>query len=621
VVNLHKTTRDRHKDEENAKLHEKAIAAKLEDLAGLVAGYGQDATGAGVDAFPIPRKTAAQSLLDECVQRTGSIRGDVYMIESDVSPEFKSVAISRASDNEHPPELDTDSVTYTAFLHGKPTGTARLNPQDTSSAKPDYIYIRNTKTADKELEEAGHRFAHYIECNASVRSELAYPIVADGRRVGALNLESDLVDAYTGGHIAAARKAAEELGQIYLESERRRRASEPLNGYYQKPNELEDLLKKSHLTRAMNHDFILYEIDYENRRLKAHRANDSNDFSWPLDEKQSLARQVFEERRGIYIPDVQKELNSAKPKTKLNGDGVRHFNISGPLFACPVRARGQTEAVLVTWLKPASDPASKDRPGEEIQRWFQSSSAQASRLTNLLANDLYSSEGWRAKAFLERLCHSLTKIDGGWIWTSEMLDNPVFRDGITNALMEALLFEECGLRCVRIWQTSRKGDLAHERIAISSSDGFTCVDSLTLPGSKAPDKKPRKAYEEVWSCEDDEYCRYTIARFSYDPFAQWQHPKMFNKKKDANAEKLDKDPGGSWIVAPIVRPSYGRGAPELLGFISADSHDRSSGTPKYIPESDTRVIALQLRIMDLIAELARHVIAIDVPRSGTVGHG
>jgi hypothetical protein len=149
---------------------------------------------------------------------------------------------------------------------------------------------------------------------------------------------------------------------------------------------------------------------------------------------------------------------------------------------------------------------------------------------------------------------------------------------------------------------------------------FECVHSLTSPGSTAPGKVVRNAYAGIRIDETDAYCRYTIARFCQDSFAQWQHPKMF-KQADTNAGSVDKDPKGSWIVVPIVRPSYSGDGPELLGFISADTHDRSSGTPKYIPESDTRVIALQLRIMDLIAELARHVIAIDVPRSGTVGHG
>jgi hypothetical protein len=62
---------------------------------------------------------------------------------------------------------------------------------------------------------------------------------------------------------------------------------------------------------------------------------------------------------------------------------------------------------------------------------------------------------------------------------------------------------------------------------------------------------------------------------------------MFGQK-DINAEKLDKDPMGPWIVAPIVRPTNFGEAPEgseLLGFISADSHQRNPMLPGIGPKS------------------------------------
>ena len=105
-------------------------------------------------------------------------------------------------------------------------------------------------------------------------------------------------------------------------------------------------------------------------------------------------------------------------------------------------------------------------------------------------------------------------------------------------------------------------------------------------------KRPRGEYKGCFSTENDVYCRYTIARFSHDPFAKWQHPAMFGQE-DANSRMLDKDPKGSWIVAPIVRPNNAGGSPELLGFISADSHEQISGAPKDRPDLDSRLIALQ----------------------------
>ena len=185
-----------------------------------------------------------------------------------------------------------------------------------------------------------------------------------------LNLESNIKAAYTQDHIDVVGKVTQELGQIYLQSEWRRRTSAPLAGYYHHPSEFGKLLKNSRLIRTMNHDFILYEIDYEKKRLVAHRANDSEFFDWSFNDR-SLARQVFQERRSIHIADATRELDNIR-ETQLNPAGVLRFEITGPLFACPIRVGGQTEAVLVTWLKPISDPASERRPKTKTEQWFQS---------------------------------------------------------------------------------------------------------------------------------------------------------------------------------------------------------------------------------------------------------
>jgi NAD-dependent SIR2 family protein deacetylase len=593
-------------DESDTRSHERNIVDILKSIAGKVAKLELQTNGAGMSDFSIPRAEAAQSVLKDSVRLTGSIRGEVCMIESDVNPELvrEAIVASHKKPRSGLPELNPDSVIHTAFLQG--------NALD----KQDYIYLANTLAADMELPRAGYLNARYLTCDPSVRSELAYPIVADGRRVGVLNLESDLEDAYTPDHIEVTGKIAKQLGQIYLQSEWRRRASAPLGDYYQQPDRFEGLLRNSRLIKTMNHDFLLYEIDYEKKRLVAHHTGDYRPFDWSFDQP-SLARQIFQEHRDIYVPDATTEVNAKGPhrKTQLNRLGLDRYGITGPVFACPIRVSGQTEAVLVTWMKPETDPDSKDRPKEKVEQWFQSSSGQVFRLANLLANDIYGPEPSRAIGFINTFYPSLEKIDDVKIWTRSKLNDPDFRDQIMYALMGGLLNESCGFRCVRIWQTSRVSNLTHEGdTAISPSERFECVGSLTREDSTAPGKESRGAYRGSIASEGDPYCRYTIARYHRDPFARWQHPKMFGQP-DNNARSLDKDLSGPWIVAPIVRPSKTGGNSELLGFISADSHDRSSGTPVYQPELDTRVIALQCRIMDLIAELARHVLAIAVPRS------
>ncbi len=590
--------------------HERKVVDILRSLAGKVAKMEHQMNGTGMDDFSVPRAQAAQLVLKDSVRLTGSIRGEACMIESDVNPGLVREAVFsvKGMPNDELPPLDLDSVIHTAFL------------QRNTLDKKDYIYIRNRLTAEKELRAAGYPNARYRVCDSSVRSELAYPIVADGRRVGVLNLESDLEGAFTEDHIEVTDEIAKQLGQIYLRSEWRRRASAPLGYYYQHPDKFKALLWNSRLIRTMNHDFLLYEIDYEKKRFCGHHAGDDEPFEWKFHQP-SLANQVFEERSTIYVPDAAAELRRvpAQRKTQLNPLGVERFQISGPLFAFPIRAGGQTEAVLVTWLIPGSDPDSKHRPTERVEQWFQSSSGQIFRLASLLANDIYGSPPERAIDFLDAFYSSLEDIDHGEIWTHAKLSDASFRDRLMYALMESLLGEACGFRCVRVWQTSRKSDLGHAAgNTISAIEGFTCVDSLTRQDSMAPGKKPRKAYQGLFTKEDDPYCRYTIARYHRDPFARWQHPKMFGQP-DQNAKNTDKHPDGPWIVAPIVRPSKGGEDPELLGFISADSHDRSSGNPEYRPELDPRIIALQCRMMDLISELARHVIAIEIPRPASLG--
>jgi NAD-dependent SIR2 family protein deacetylase len=589
--------------------HTKSSVAILKTLAGAVAKRILDTQGIGIKGFSTPRvEPAAHFVLADTVRLLGSTRGDVYMIRSDVDPELRMVTtISQHEPSvKHAPILDMDSVVHTTFL------------QTNALTEKDYIYITDTSRQEEELKAAGYLNAHYVICDSSIQSEIAYPIIADGRRIGVLNVESDLVDAYTPDHIDVIAEIARQLGQLYLQPERRRRAAEPLGGYYRRPSEFVELLNNSRLLRTMNHDFLLYEVDYEQECLIAHRANDSRPFSWSLSVP-SLARQVLEERKNVFISDVRKEISSRR-STQLNLIGLDHFKIEGPLFACPVRPGGQTEAILVTWLKPASHLDSRDRPQAEVAHWFWSSCGQASRLANLLANDVSESGMWRAKTFLTAFYDSLDEIDAGKLWSRGRLQDTDFRQRLMYALMNALLHDSCGLLSVRVWGTTRGyGGVRPANLTHRDRNGFTIIDSLTKAGKTAPGKPNRGAYTCTTS-EMEVYSRYTIARFGHDPFARWQHPAMFGQK-DRDAEILDKDPAGPWIVAPIVRPTY-RGSPSvLLGYVSADSHDRSSGDPKNRPEQDTRVIMLQCRMMDLIADLARHVVEVELAQSRVADRG
>ena len=161
-------------DERREAGYETRVVGILRDLAGKVATLSHETHKARIENFPITQKQAAQFVINDTVGLTGSIRGEVCMISSDINPELSRVAVvssNEASANDLPP-LGPDSVIHTAFL------------QSSALSGRDYIYIEDVSHATEELRGAGYLNAHYLRCDSAVKSELAYPIIADGRRVG-----------------------------------------------------------------------------------------------------------------------------------------------------------------------------------------------------------------------------------------------------------------------------------------------------------------------------------------------------------------------------------------------------------------------------------------------------
>lgn len=552
----------------------------LKNLAGRVSEkrYGAYGIGLGLNGPSITRNEAVQAVLDKATAMTGSMRGDVCMIQDDTCPKLFPVAIfPRKQEATLPAKISHDCVIESVFL------------QAAKDAAHDYVYIRDVAQAAADLKRLGYEHAQYEICESSVKSELACPIIADGRRIGTLNFESDLIDAYTPEHINVATRIAGELGRIYLQSEERRRTAAPIEEYHQNPDRFAELMRKSRLIRTLDHDFLLYVIDYENRALKAHHPQRGT-FGYRFDER-SLAGQVFSTRKAVLVEDAEAEVRKFDEGGWLNPTGVDHFNIRGPLFACPVRAAGQTEAVLVTWLKEPHT-VNDDRQRRHL---FQSSSRQALRLANLLANDIFRPGAPRVESFLNGLYAKLEPIDEGEVWTRERLKNPEFCERIFDALLEAAIQPECGLKRVRVW---RAGDQA----ITEEPKSFRIVKWLTTPDITGQEPK-RYVTGELFSA-DSVYTRYTISRYRHDPFARWQHPAMFGEA-DPRATDLDKDPQGSWIVAPIVKTIKGK--PHLTGFVSADMHVPTPNGPKDQRTDDPREIALQCRALDVISDLAQYV--------------
>jgi hypothetical protein len=558
----------------------------LKDLSGRVAKRRQTmAQGVGFNAFSVSRAKAAQALVKRAVSISGSIRGDVCLVESDERPRLNRVAAfpPERMANELPP-IDVDSLISTAYLHAH------------ADVSQDYIYLRDVADAANELSALGYTNAHYQTCDSSVRSELACPILADGHRVGTLNLEADLEEAYTADHVEAAKGIAAELGEVYLRSEHRRKTAVALGEFYQHAERLRAFISNSHLVRELGHDFLVYEIDYDRMKLVAHHPSLHNEeFTYEFDEP-ALATYVLKQRREALVPDAEKAVcGESNDDLCLNRRGVERFGIRGPIFACPIRPGGQTAAIFVTWLK---DFDVKEGIGVGTRfSDFRASLEHVSRLVALLANDISDRGETLAEQFVKGLCDKLRVIDQGCVWRRRHIRQKTFRDSVRDALMDAVVSSEIGLLRVRIWQATgwKQGSTPRQ------AKQFTCVGSLTHPDATAKGKDPRNAYNGVIASADDEYCRYTTSRFSHDPFAKWHDPLMFNKA-DSNAAALDKDPQGSWIVAPIVRGD------RILGFLSADAHAPGDRGPIERHKASPRETAFQCRALDIVADLARYLL-------------
>ncbi|HEY3740571.1 MAG TPA: hypothetical protein VGL53_12040 [Bryobacteraceae bacterium] len=79
---------------------------------------------------------------------------------------------------------------------------------------------------------------------------------------------------------------------------------------------------------------------------------------------------------------------------------------------------------------------------------------------------------------------------------------------------------------------------------------------------------------------------------------------MFDGQRDKNYKRLDKDPNGSWVVAPLIHPKY---PDRLVGFISTDNHVWSTAAVKDQPAVGETFV-FQLHALNVVADIARFVV-------------
>lgn len=352
-----------------------ALAGVLRDLSARVA---MKSFEFGLARFPTSDDTgfclnaALNALLEEAVRITGSFRGDFCLPENPGSHgsgvlryaiHTKDRTENKIQDH---PVVPPNSICGIAYYQA----TAEYG-----------IYVTDVhRQILSPLSQLGHYGEiHYEVGHTAVNSELAMPIDADGVRVGVLNLESNLIDAYSLEHLEAARRIAEKAGRLYAAANERQRRATRLSPRRTEPAyaQMRDLCVQLWQIARNRRDIrpeialLIYHADYQTCMLvsqnpvgtvlplTAKNVETPAFFFQHGSKRPSLTTRVYGERRPYAYPDADK----AVAEGKLPADSYpKQLDIHGPLIGFPVSIHGHVCGVVASWLRksPAMELDGRD---------------------------------------------------------------------------------------------------------------------------------------------------------------------------------------------------------------------------------------------------------------------
>jgi GAF domain-containing protein len=528
---------------------------------------------------------ASATLLREAIDVTGSFRGEVCLLQDATLQAVHRVATYPVTVPSPSSQIEPDSVIGRLFLKRK--------------LDDDFVYLSDVAHAQELLTRQGFCDARYRGIHTDVKSELACPVYSDGRRVGVVNVEATLVNAYTREHMLALRQVAEQIGWVYYEASQRAESASRMRPYLVDFKRFATLMGKSRLLVSHHMKYILYEIDYANGRLRAHADEPSTrsgnePFEYGFHDA-SLATTILRERSRRVILSADDDLRTSGGV--LAAAGAKRFNIYGSVVAMPIVSGAHMAAVLVAWTN-------KDAKGRITRRKVERLGERVHRMAHLIANDpaLYGAEAGRpesAGAFIDHVNKALYPYDHGEDWNEQQLRDPQFREAVIEVMMEALTHPSCNVRRVRLWV-----------IDVERKDRYKCYRSFTRADATVAGKPQWDAYRGICGHSDDPYVKYTVARFEHDPYARHQHESMFGEP-DTNAAVLDKDGTKSWIVGPIT-PGH-----VLWGYLSADGQGPEDETERMGPPAvmSSTIQAYQRYAVDLITDVLLPVVVFELAAS------
>lgn len=498
------------------------------------------------------RRGQVEELAEQCRLHTGSFRVDVAFVPAEPG---KYLVLDTCCGPTDKRSQERERIAHHSIMGA--TLVRRFSS--------DVVYLPDVTKPDAWDESFGG--LRYVSCHPDVRSEMACPIEWEGQRVGVLNLESNIENAYGEGHALAARMYARRLGAAYGLAKVRNAGASRLRGWFSRPKAFVDLLKH-HPRLATLHDLsiILYEADYNEGMLRPHGSVTPTGNPMPFSfTANSFAGRIFRNKKSefVRVPSISEFVDKG---------GLYTWGINGPLLGVPLMVGEVMAAVLVAWSNENGQLLEVVRDTME-------------RVANFGVN----SDGELAKGFLTSLAAS------------------VDAQSLTSALAGLKWPEgEAVFRNVRHWVPSDNGS-------------FQCQTAIRIDGLDTP---------HTWQLttpnppghEPNPYSEFTRSRIGHDPLAQVYSKRLFGDE-DPMATVVGRHADSEWIVGPIVCKDR-----NLLGFISVDCDpgppggERDSHSPVSI-SGGSKDFHYMLRAVDVVADLMAFVASGGAARAASGNQG
>jgi GAF domain-containing protein len=337
-----------------------AVSRILRDLSGLVAAQRVDAIQPGLPTSDDPTfclNASLKKLLGQAVRLTGSFRGDFCLSPDGPASHLSGKLVYALVEGPTDPKIKNAHVT--------PNSICGIAYYQATSESGVYVIDVKRREIARQSKLGHYGVVEYVPGDPAVMSELAIPIDIGAVRVGVLNLESNLVDAYSEDHLKVARRFAEKAGRLYAAAYERKQRSTLLSREYIEPAYVEIKsvcgriwkLSRPNQTNSPEFAILVYQADYIEGRLvaqcpigtilpkKAAVVVERPSFSFhdPGKKNSSLVTRVFIDGRPYGYSNIDRAIQQGK----VTDQYVSQLGLQGPVIGFPVLIRGHIAGVVV----------------------------------------------------------------------------------------------------------------------------------------------------------------------------------------------------------------------------------------------------------------------------------